>query len=547
MGDAIAEMTPARDARSGLSHDAIRAQLDRILASPEFHATDKMRDFLRFVVEEKLAGRAHRLKGYTIAIEVFGRGDDFDAAHDPIVRIQAGRLRRALERYYLVDGGADSVFIDIPKGRYSPQFSAQPMGPNVSSSRSFPSVPPEVRPPDGPSVAVLPFDNLTNDPEQLVLTVGLTEELITELTRFQDIVVIPCQPQRRPAGFPAAPAELGRAVGARFLLEGAVRTDAESVKVSAHLTDTRSGRRIWADSSTHPLEAGRLIATQERFAATVVATIASEFGIIARRLSAESRKKPPSDLRTYEAMLRYYSHQLTPTPESGAVCFVALRDAAEKEPEYGPAWSALATLYCQMFTYDIEGFAEGLDTALEYARKGVFLEPASQLGRMILAYASYLAEDSKTFLEESETAISLNPHSPYTVGAVGYFHVMRGEVERGLSLLDRAIAASPCHPNWFRAGHVIDHLLRQRYEDALIEVRKHHPFMSYWDDVALAAILGKLGRVDEARPHLDRVLDLKPALAARARELMRRTLKIDTLIDDVIDGLRAAGMSIEDE
>ena len=86
--------------------------------------------FLRFVVEETLAGREHRLKGYTIATRVFGRGDDFDAAQDPIVSIQAGRLRRALERYYLVAGGRDPVFIDIPKGRYVPRFRAQTAAPD---------------------------------------------------------------------------------------------------------------------------------------------------------------------------------------------------------------------------------------------------------------------------------------------------------------------------------------------------------------------------------------------------------------------------------
>ncbi|MEJ2207166.1 MAG: adenylate cyclase, partial [Gemmatimonadota bacterium] len=97
---------------SGFDRDAIRRQLDRILASPEFHATDKMRAFLRFVVDEKLAGRTHRLKGYTVAVEVFGRAKDFDATNDPIVRIQAGRLRRALERYYLVAGDRDPILID---------------------------------------------------------------------------------------------------------------------------------------------------------------------------------------------------------------------------------------------------------------------------------------------------------------------------------------------------------------------------------------------------------------------------------------------------
>jgi adenylate cyclase len=542
--DPRAEKAVEVDPRSGFTHDAIRAQLDRILSSPEFHATDKMRDFLRFVVEEKLAGRSHRLKGYTIATRVFGRDDDFDASHDPIVRIQAGRLRRAIERYYLVGGVRDPILVTIPKGRYIPQFATHE--PRALAGTQETVVPPRKSgSAPGPSVAVLPFGNLTGDPEQLALTNGLTEELITEMTRFQDIIVIPCQPGRRPADLPTAPTELGRAVGARFMLQGTVRRDTESVKVSAHLTDTADGRRIWADSYTHPLEAGHLIATQEEIALSVAGTIASEFGIIARRLSAESRKKSPSDLRTYEALLRYYSHQIAPSPESAAACFVALRSAVEKEPEYGPVWSALATLHCQMYTFDVPGFEDALGDALDFARKGVFLEPGSQLGRMILAYASYLAEDSESFLEESEIALTLNPNSPYTVGAIGYFHVYRGEIDRGLSLLERAISDSPCHPAWFHAGYIIDHLVREDYEQALLETRKHAPFMSFWDDVAQAAMLGNLGREDEATTHLGRIAEQKPDFAGRARELLRRTLKIDPLIDDLIDGLKRAGMRID--
>ena len=96
------------------SDEEIRAQLYRILEHPEFKATARMREFLQFVVEQSLAGHARRLKGFTIAKEVFGRDESFDAAHDPVVRIQAGRLRRAIERYYLVAGGNDPIQIDIP-------------------------------------------------------------------------------------------------------------------------------------------------------------------------------------------------------------------------------------------------------------------------------------------------------------------------------------------------------------------------------------------------------------------------------------------------
>lgn len=537
--------SPEVDARSGLSHVAIRAQLDRILAHREFHATDKMRDFLRFVVEEKLAGRTLRLKGYTIATQVFGRGDDFDAAQDPVVRIQAGRLRRALERYYLVGGVRDPILIDIPKGRYIPYFSAQTTPPDRRRSRSSMDDRKPPGSPTGPSVAVLPLVNLTDDPKQRFFTVGLVEDLATELSRFQDIAVISCHQEPKAGVLPADPVELGRTIGARFILQGTVRRDPETVKVAMQLIDTATGRQVWADAYSHPVDASRLVETQERIAQSVVAAIASEFGIIARRLSAESRKKPPAELDTYEAMLRYYSHQIEPTPESGQACFVALRSAAEKEPEYGPMWSALATLHCQMYTFDVPGFDDALDTALEFARKGVFLEPGSQLGRLILAYASYLAEDSESFQEETETALALNPNSPYTVGTAGYFHVMRGEYERGLPLLERAIAASPCHPSWFHGGYVIDRLRRQEYEAALFEVEKHSPYQSFWLPVAYAAILAKLGRVDEAKVYVEQVEEQEPDFASRARELLRRTLKIDAIIDDLIDGLRTAGLSVE--
>jgi hypothetical protein len=197
-----------------------------------------------------------------------------------------------------------------------------------------------------------------------------------------------------------------------------------------------------------------------------------------------------------------------------------------------------------MYTFDVAGFGDALDGALERARRGVFLEPGSQLGRMILAYASYLADDSQTFHQESRTALALNANSPYTTGSIGYFHVMRGEFEHGLPLLKRAIAANPCHPAWFHAGYVIDHVSRGAYETALAETRAHLPFMSFWDDVMLAALLGKLGRSEEARLPVDRVIDQKPDFAERARELIRRSLKIDAVVDDLIDGLQTAGLAL---
>ena len=148
---------------------------------------------------------------------------------------------------------------------------------------------------------------------------------------------------------------------------------------------------------------------------------------------------------------------------------MALRKAAEREPDYGPVWSALATLYGQMYSVDAPGFDRPLETALRYARRGVYLEPGSQLARLILAYASYLSEDSAVFQQEIETALTLNPNSPYTVGTAGYFHVMRGDFE--LALQHRASAhRRVCARRPSKVEH--ERALRVEWEVATVELER---------------------------------------------------------------------------
>src|SRR5215212_115510 len=109
-------------AQSQPSAEDVRAELERLLASPDLDLPPRGRKFLRYIVDETLAGRAERIKAYTVGTDVFERDSSFDAQSDPVVRIEAGRLRRALEHYYLVPGLSDPVVIDVPKGAYVPRF-----------------------------------------------------------------------------------------------------------------------------------------------------------------------------------------------------------------------------------------------------------------------------------------------------------------------------------------------------------------------------------------------------------------------------------------
>ena len=223
--------------------EAIHAQLKRILDSGDFRASDKQRKFLSFVVDETLEDRASQLKGYTIAVAVYGRTEKFDPQVDPIVRVEAGRLRRALEHFYLTAGEKDPVRIKIPKGGYVPTFHTVRIAPSETQTHTSESEDSAL--PTGPSVAVMPLINMNGDEEQAYFTDGLTEELTTELARYQDFQIIASQSTMRFKNQKVDPKEIGKDLGVQFLLTGSVRKDLKTVKVTIRLLDTSTAEQIW--------------------------------------------------------------------------------------------------------------------------------------------------------------------------------------------------------------------------------------------------------------------------------------------------------------
>ncbi|UCF19074.1 MAG: hypothetical protein JSU87_14255 [Gemmatimonadota bacterium] len=503
-----------------------------------------MRDLLRFVVEETLAGRAKRLKGYTIATQVFGRGNDFDAALDPIVRIQAGRVRRALERYYLVAGGRDPIRIDIPKGGYVPRFTRQPPSRTRASDGPAPDAE-STHALDGPTVAILPLTNLTGDPGQLFFVNGLVAELVSEVNRYQDVVAVPCQEVVPVGGGEVQLRDPGRQIGARFLVGGSVRRDTSRIKVAVQLTDAITDRQIWGDAYSIDLGARGLIETQEEIARSVIAAIAGEYGIIARRLSQESRHKPPAELSTFEALLRYHHYMLVLTAEAGESAFAALQRATEHEPEYAPAWAGLANLYCHAVVFDRPGIEDPLEIAFAHAQRAAALDPGSQLARTILAYVYLLRGDVDQFRREAEFALVLNPSSPNYAGTIGYLYASAGDYESGRELLERSIALNPCHPKWFHHGLYCCHFARGEYDEAYREALEVGFHVGFWDPTLRAAALGKLGREEEAGVACQELLQQKPDFEGRVRDLVSYTVKQTDVVEDFLDGLRKAGLRID--
>lgn len=535
--DNVAMINPASS--DSISAQDIQAELEKILASPDFQGSALLRQMLRFVVEKTLAGKTEEIKGYSIATQAFGRDAEFDGNKDPIVRILGGRLRRALEYYYLTQGAHCPIRIDIPKGTYVPVFRSGSREPYEGAAPSAESA---LTLTSGPSVAVLPLLNLAGDPQQEYFTDGLGEELISELARYQDLRVIAFQSTRFYKGKELDVREIGRDLKVRFLVGGSVRKAGGVIKINLQLIDARDGSRLWGEQFCRELTADRIIALQEEIARIVVGKIGSLYGIIFRTLSREARRKPPESLETYEAFLHFYHHNTVLSPRTYAETLEVLEKAGQREPESGLVWSFLSFLYGQSYSLHIAPLASSLELSLAAARQGVALEPENQITRAALAHVYFFRNERELFLAEAETALALNPNAPTPIGFLGWLLALYGEWEQGLAILAKGIELNPHFPGWFHMAPCFSAILQEDCSQAYQEAQQLRMPQLFWDPLLRAASLGRLGHRGKAAQALAELLSLKPDFPQQARFLIGCYAKFDYLIDAIMDGLRLAGL-----
>ena len=224
---------------------AIREQLVRILNSGPFHQSQRRQRFLEYLVNEALAGRGERLKAYNVALEVFERPETFDPITDPLVRIEAARLRDKLREYYGTDGQSDPIHIDLPKGTYTPQIEFWHEGAPRIARREAP--PTQEGSSSVPAVAVLSFDDLSADQKLGYLGDGVAEDIITALSRFPDLVVVARCSSFAYKGKAVDMRQVGKELGVDYVVEGSVRKDGDKLRIVSQLIDTKNGEHVWAE------------------------------------------------------------------------------------------------------------------------------------------------------------------------------------------------------------------------------------------------------------------------------------------------------------
>ena len=374
-----------------LPSTAIRQQLDRVLASKTFSQVDRLKRFVRFIVLEALSGRGAELKEYVIGVEVFAKEPSFDPRTDPIVRVQARRLRTRLVRYYREEGPADEIIIDLPKGGYTPVFRRREGGPPAKASLAATLA-------GHNTVAVVPFADHSGK-AQPSFSAGLRDEIVHRLLAMKTLRVL------------ASSVDPGDTAGSRgdaaLLIGGSIRANGDALRVTAQLIDAASGCYLWSESLD--VSAARPVAGQEAVARAIVAKLEpaiSERDAVSPRASTDNLAA-----RNLYLQGRYHLNQRTAEGLQKAVDF--FEKALGEDAQFSLAHSGLADAYGLLAHYGVLGPADVWSKAASHAASAVMLDGHSAEAHTSIAHVRATQDwDWISAEREFQHAIQLNPRYP---------------------------------------------------------------------------------------------------------------------------------------
>jgi TolB-like protein len=519
------------------SSSEIEDQVNLILESRDFQASSKLSEFLRFIVSETLNGNSEQIKGYTIATKVLGRGDDFDQSKDPIVRILAGRLRRAIEYYYHTDGKDDPIHINIPLGSYVPEFEPNKNG---SDNNGFDISDDEISQKQKLVVAVRPFKDLSNNNDTILNS--LVKNIVFELSRFRLFEISALKTNG--SIIEDNVYELYRKNGARFLLEGSFRRERNILKIFTEMIDLKSNEVIWVDKFDIKIKGNSYFNVEEEIAGRVVPAIGSEYGIISKSIESELNRKNYEYDNDYEFIHSFYSVQLGLEKKEVRTLLSSTERAIKTKKDNGLLLTIAAGLSVFSYAFDLNAVKEPLDNAFEHITRAFKLEPDNQMVRVIRAALYFLTGNQKLFIEEAETGLSLNPSSPYYSGIYGFLLIHSGEYEKGIKYLNSGIKRSYNYPSWWNIALAAYYYRNKEYENAYNESLNINLPDTSWSSVYTIASLGKLKRKEEIKKEITLLKKIRPSFNKTGNELLSRLILDNNLLNDLKDGLKKAGMKI---
>jgi adenylate cyclase len=356
--------------------------------------------------------------------------------------------------------------------------------------------------PDRPSIAVLPFDNLSGSIDETFFSDGITEDIITGLARFRSLFVVARNSSFAFRGKPTSLIEIGRQLGVSYVLEGSVRRSGDRIRITAQLVEAANGAHVWADRYDRKLT--EIFEVQDEVATTIVSTLV---GRIEEAKFQQSLRKPTVSLAAYDFLLRGIVRFRGYEEDANRQACALFEKAIECDGRYALAHAYLALARLALHGYgaaptDVKG------ASCAMARRSVDLDPQEGGCHRILGHVLLYVREYDVAEHHAKRAVELNPNDADGTIAMGYLLVQRGHAADGLAWIEKAMRLNPFHPPWYHAQHAAALYSLGRFLEAAQAI-KRMPDEGRWSS-RLAACYGQLGRDPEAKAEVAAILKAKP-------------------------------------
>lgn len=353
-----------------------------------------------------------------------------------------------------------------------------------------------------PSIAVLPFTNISGDSEQEYFSDGITEDIITELSRFRNLLVIARNSSFTYKGQAVDVKKVGRELGVAYVLEGSVRRAGNRVRITAQLIDAETGSHLWAERYDRPL--ADVFAVQDELTRTVTSTVG---GQVEEASKQRIRHLADTELRAYDLFLRAASLQDANTREAYSAAANHLKNAMALDATFAPAFHHLSLVrYVEWMAFWAEDRESTFQEALSTARQAVALDPSSNAAQahfaMLLSYTGSYQQADFHFAK----ALQLNPNDSRSLALYGFFLTATGRFAEALEAFEQSAQLNPLQPGWTNWLKGIAYFSAERYHDAIVVWRSIARPMNEvrgW----LAAAYGHVGELETAKEYLVSFLD----------------------------------------
>lgn len=471
--------TTANTDQGSYAEGAIESQLSRIVASEEFSGSPRLQQLLSYLVNETLNGRSDRIKGVTVAQDIFGQTDPEIAQASTAVSVEARRLRRKLVDYYQTAGATDPIVIDIPKGTFVPAFR------DFVSITETPSDPGKIEVPSRkprltdrlvliiplvtilvalsvwlwgqymtiseptdyafgqPAVAVMPFRNATGSPLNDGLALGLSEDITTDLARLHQIDVISFSSVSLLTSQDMPPSEIGKILNISHVLQGSIRGTVPNIRISAELTNVLTGKLVWADRLDRDFDDP--LALQDDIADKVIE------GMTAGLSTLKDQGRKANYSVSPEAAALFDQAIALANPPSDAtrlkIAHLAFEAVIEADPSYAGGYAGVAYIGAFRALWGHVPDPEFEATAsVELANRALDIDPESSLALDALALSKLVLRDFEAAVKTSKRAIEVAPNDPYAHSYHAFILTANGQAKDAVPFAERAVRLDPLDP-----------------------------------------------------------------------------------------------------